>query len=200
VPNWAKHSSLRGWAFSVVGADTDHPVAPGRWVSGNHFWFRNRCLPTGFQFETSKRPEYIEMTEPKLMLDLAEAGWGGVIASDAKAVHRLQPELLDEGLLRSRASRVGRGFAEARLIPFRSSVKQAVLFRSHPFLARLFCMVSIARWSWSYAFWSCLPTSDRRVVSILTATERLSTYREYLAVCRRTQAYPIFRRLPRVPP
>lgn len=74
------------------------------------------------------------------MLDLAERGYGGVLGPDAIAYHHVGEELLDAEVVRRRAVKEGESFVAVRLVPFRSSVKQAVLFRRHPIMARLYCV------------------------------------------------------------
>ena len=190
VPEWAKDRSLAGWAFSVVGPkDRDQLVEPGRWVSGNHFWLRRSAIesrrfesPTDITLET-----HIEMSEPRLMLDLDAAGLGGVMGPDAVAGHRIQPELLDADLLRKRARRVGRGFAEVRMRPYRPNVKQAVLTRRHPTLSRAFCLLNGLHWLVRLGCVRALVRlgSERSFPLELRATERAAAYRELLRLAGR---------------
>jgi len=141
IPEWCRRLWLQSWAFSVSG-DTkqDRPAGAGRWFSGNHFWFRSRVLAGGRRFDTGELylRSHIGMEEARFQLQLGEEGLRGVMGRDAACGHRIQEDLLEFDKLRERAARVGRGFAHARLEPYRSRVKQARLFRKHPIEGRLF--------------------------------------------------------------
>lgn len=143
LPAWSQHhsmpGSIRSWMFSINGVKEERALHPGEWVSGNLFWVRTQHLPGGFRFDCSKQPHYLEMTEPKMMFDLTELGHGGVHSPLATAKHRLQAELIDFEVLKKRAALAGRGYAEARLRPFRRISRQAVLLKKHPLTGHLYC-------------------------------------------------------------
>jgi len=149
IPAWCQEAELHGWAFSVLAPKKDEVVGDGRWCSGNHFWFRSRVLADGRRFDSGNLDlrTHIETSEPQFMLRLMEEGRGGVMAPDAVCGHRVQPELLSPEVIRKRAVRCGRGFAEARLRPCRRSVHQARQFRQHPVMARGFCVLRLLKWS-----------------------------------------------------
>lgn len=180
---WTRSPFLRGWAYSVEDVKVDRLVKPGHWVSGNCFWFRAEVLPPGYQFAGQW------LTEPPLMLDLAERGYGGVLGPDAVAYHHVGEELLDAEVVRHRAVKVGESFAAVRLVPFRSSVKQAVLFRRHPIVARLYCALNILRWIGAYGLAFTAVTATRRFEWTLKAQERIAAHREYLRICGTCEAY-----------
>jgi glycosyltransferase involved in cell wall biosynthesis len=183
VPTWTRSPYLRAWAYSVEEVKADRLVKPGHWVSGNCFWFRAGLLPEDYQF-----PEGW-LTEPPLMLDLAERGYGGVLGPDAVAYHHVGEELLDAEVVRRRAVSVGESFAAVRLVPFRSSVKQAVLFRRHPIVARLYCVLNILRWIGAYGLAFTAVTTTRRFEWTLKALERIAAHRAYLRICATCEAY-----------
>ncbi len=181
---WTRSPYLRAWAYSVEAVKADRLVKPGHWVSGNCFWFRAGLLPKDNQF-----PEGW-LTEPPLMLDLAERGYGGVLGPDAVAYHHVGEELLDAEVVRRRAVSVGAAFAAVRLVPFRSSVKQAVLFRRHPIVARLYCALNILRWIGAYGLALTAVPASRRFERTLKALERIAAHRE-LGICGTCEAYRI---------
>ena len=186
VPDWCTHPRLRGWAFSVMSVSKETEVSDGRWFSGNHFWFRSRVLNDGRRFETGQ-PDlstHIEMSEPQFMLKLAEDGFGGLMAPDAVCGHRIQPDLLKFEVLQRRAVRVGRGNAVARLQPYKARIKQARLFRAHPFLSRLFCAASLIGWGAIHLASWLHPAPSARILLRLQSLERLATYHEYLRVAK----------------
>jgi glycosyltransferase involved in cell wall biosynthesis len=194
VPAWARDPYMAAWAFSVLGVEQDQMIAPGHWASGNHFWFRAKLLPKGFRFFASDRAKpqpVLEMAEPRLMLDLAEQGYGGVIGPDAVAWHHVQANLLNVDVQRQRAIMVGRTFAELRLIPYRKSVKQAVLFNKYPLLSRIFCFLNSLRWLCLYVLAKFSYSSDKQIVRTFRALERMTTYRQYLKICQGVKEYQI---------
>src|SRR5580698_11031557 len=84
-PEVAESIALRTWMYSIIDeGKEDILLDTGRWYSGNHFWFRSRCLESGIRFDD------IWLTEPKFMLDLEELGYGGVSGPDAVVGHRVQ--------------------------------------------------------------------------------------------------------------
>jgi glycosyltransferase involved in cell wall biosynthesis len=196
VPDWCQHRRLRGWAFSVMGVTEDTVLADGRWFSGNHFWFRSRVLADGRRFGTGNADTEIQiyLSEPQFMLNLAADGFGGVMGPDAVCGHRVQPELLKFEVLRERSRRAGRGFAVARLQPYKRTIKQARLFRDHPILSRLFCLASIVGWMTAHAGLWLHPVRAERIALQLQAIQRRATYREYLRIAGRMEEYRVFGR------
>ena len=194
IPDWCRHSSLRGWAYSVMEGTEEAELADGRWFSGNHFWFRSRVLRDGRRFETGNNDREIQiyLSEPQFMLKLAAEGRGGVRAADAVCGHRVQPALLDLAVLQERSRLTGRGFAVARLLPYKATVKQARLFRNHPVLSRLFCHASVLGWTTARACLWLHPVRTQRIALQLQAIQRHATYREYLKIARQTGEYPVF--------
>lgn len=188
LPSWAETPYLRKLAFSAETTDKEHEIRRDRWATGGYFWFRRSFMPDGFRFED------IWVCEPKLMLDMAAAGRGGVMSPYAVAWHHIQKELFGLKILLNRAEMVGEGFAYNRLIPYRETVKQAVLFRRFPFLARVFCLLNMIRWQLTLWFICKLQTTDRRFVNKLRAIERRATYRGYLVACRRSAEYSLWKR------
>src|SRR5271170_7688457 len=138
----------------------------GRWFSGNHFWFRSRCLAAGIRFDD------LWLTEPKFMLDLVERGHGAVSGPDAVVGHRIQARLLVESVIRERATKVGRSNAEVRLRPYRRSVKHAHFFNQHPLLGRLFCCVKLLQAAFSWVRAKLHPLASTRFVATMIALEQ----------------------------
>ncbi len=129
-PGWARSRRLRGWVYSVSDSGpAEWPMTPNNLFSGNHFWFRAAAVDGGERFAP------IWLTEPAFLLDQIEAGRRGLWVPDAVAGHRVQPELLDAGVVRRRARILGSELAEVRLRPFRSSSPQAARCRRHPVAA-----------------------------------------------------------------
>jgi glycosyltransferase involved in cell wall biosynthesis len=195
VPDWCLDPRLRGWAYSVMGnCEHDAQLRDGRWFSGNHFWFRSRVLADGRKFEKSvgSLETHIEMAEPQFMFKLVEDGYKGIMAPDAVCGHRIQLELLQLDHMKQRARRVGRGYAVARMCPYKSRLKQARLFRAHPLLGRLYCILSILGWSSLYTVSWLQPVRTERIALQLQAIQRLATYREYLHVAGQMNEYRVF--------
>ena len=185
LPAWARDPFMQSWGISVMAVDRDRLIRPGRWALGGCFWFRARLLPAGYRFRETW------LVEPPLMLDLAERGAGGVIAPDARAWHHIQPGLLDIDVMRRRAALVGEAVGAARLIPYRSSVKQAALFHQHPLLSRTGCCLNVVRWLGALVLASCSYSRDKRIVRAFKSVERIATNRQYLVSCRGAQEYRI---------
>jgi glycosyltransferase involved in cell wall biosynthesis len=180
---------LATWMFSIIdNGHEDKPMGNSRWFSGNHFWFRSRCLTTGIRFED------IWLTEPKFMLDLVEMGYGAVSGPDAVVGHRIQEDLLKETVIRERATMVGRSNADVRLRPYRHSVKQAHDLRQHPLLGRLFCCGKLVQaglsWVRAKMHWSA---RDRFVATVI-ALERLTYHEQLLRTAAQMPEYRVFRR------
>ncbi len=195
VPDWCRHPGLRGWAFSVMSVNKEAPLPEGRWFSGNHFWFRSRVLDDGRRFESGQNiMDSHFMSDPQFMLKLAEDGYHGMMAPDAVCGHRVQLDLLDYGNLKQRAARTGRGYAAARLQPFKRRIKQARLFQAHPILSRLYSIGSVLGWSLARLAASLHPWPASRYILQLQAILRFNTYREYLRIARHREEYRIFRR------
>lgn len=180
-PAWAEDTRIRSWAFSVMGgAISDRPLPDGHWPSGNHFWIRSRSIANERRFPP------IWVTEPAFILKMADEGYRGVICPDAVAGHRIQPELLNEDVIRERAIQVGRGFATVRLSHSKRT-KQAVLLQKHPFLGRVFCVYSLMRWSFGYGIANLHFTKDARFAAKIVAVERLANYAHILRIARRVE-------------
>lgn len=195
VPDWCLNPRLRGWAYSVMDyTDAAIPLGDGRWYSGNHFWFRSRVLANGRKFEAGpdSLETHIEISEPQFMLTLIEDGGKGIMAPDAVCGHRVQEELLKFEALKQRAVRVGRGYAAVRLLPFKSRIKQARLFRAHPLLSRLYSLASILGWKTAHMVSWLQPVRSARIALQLQAIQRQATYCEYLRIAKRTAYYRIF--------
>ena len=189
IPEWAHKSRLQGWIFSAADYGTkEEPLEAGRWFSGNHFWFRSKVLEGGRRFKD------IWLTEPDFMLQLAEDGRIGMWAPDAVAGHRIQPRLLEETVARQLAIKVGRCYAAVRLDPYKKSVKQAVLFKRHPFLSRTFCLLNSVRWACCYGLARLRPSKADRFERTLIALERMNTYLELFRVANGMDEYRVFSR------
>jgi glycosyltransferase involved in cell wall biosynthesis len=184
VPAWARKARLSSWLFSSAGiSSTDSPLEPGRWFSGNHFWFRARVLKNGRRFKD------IWLTEPDFQLELTESGSRGVASRDAIAAHRVQPALLQKEKALSRAKQTGKCYAWLRLLPYRRQVKQARLLRSYPRLGRLYCLLSHVVWRLLYLLAFLYPSADSRFEHRLVAVERMTTYLELFRAARYLEDY-----------
>jgi len=189
VPGWALQPLLHSWIFSAISyGDRDKPLAPGRWFSGNHFWFRSRVLAMGRRFKD------IWLTEPDFMLQLAEEGYQGIAGPDAMVGHRIQPRLLSQDVARELAVKVGRCYAALRLQPYRSRVKQSVLFRKHPVCAHLFCLANGMRWQCLLILSRLSSSTDAGFVRSLVALERVNTYWALSRIARQMDEYRVFRK------
>jgi hypothetical protein len=137
----------------------------------------------------------IWLTEPDFMLNLVEEGYSGMAAPDANVGHRVQPALFERSAALDRARKTGACSARVRLEPFRKSVKQALMFHEHPWLARLFISLKYLRWqilrlaSYFYA------TDASRFEHRLIAIEGSATAREYLRAANLIDQYSIVRRV-----
>jgi glycosyltransferase involved in cell wall biosynthesis len=187
-PEVAESIALRTWMYSIIDeGKEDILLDTGRWYSGNHFWFRSRCLESGIRFDD------IWLTEPKFMLDLEELGYGGVSGPDAVVGHRVQEHLLDQKVIRERAAKVGRSNADVRLRPYRQTVRHARFMKQHPLLGRLFCIAkliqSTGRWlrGWIH------PTPDKRFVATVVALESITYHFYLLRTAMRMPEYRILR-------
>ena len=189
VLGWALKPYIQGWIFSGgIHVGNDWPLAEGRWFTGNHFWFRSRVLSGGRRFND------LWLTEPDFMLQLAEEGFEGVMGRDAVVGHRVQPVLLSKEHALRQAVKVGREYAGVRLRPCRRKVKQARLFRGHPLLARLFCIINGARWQAIFTGLKLRSSSDEGFARSLVALERMTTYRHLLTVAGQMEEYRVFGR------
>lgn len=190
IPAWCLHPGLQLWAFSVYAPETDRAVTSGRWFSGNFFWFRSRVLTNGRRFETGENcrdPHFV--SDPQFMLNLAEDGFHGLMAPDAVCGHRIQPDLLMPSMLRLRAERCGRAFAEVRLRPYRSSVKQALLFNKHPIFARCYCVWRMLKWTMIQFTAKFSSESGMRIAWELQSTMEVAYYLELLRITSRMPEY-----------
>jgi glycosyltransferase involved in cell wall biosynthesis len=189
VPSWAKDPKLQSSYFSSFNlGNSDSPLGEGRWFSGNHFWFRSRVL--------QDRPRFKDIwnTEPDFQLDLGELGFRGIASPEAIAGHRVQPVLLERDVLLTRAKKIGSCNASVRLKPFRKVVVQARMFRQHPWLARLFCVLSYAQWYFRYLISYLYPSAADRFPHRLIALERMTGYLELLRTAKGIEDYSPWRR------
>lgn len=171
---FARSGILQTWMFSIMDlGDQDVPMGNGRWFSGNHFWFRSRCLETGIRFDD------LWLTEPKFMLDLAELGYEAVSCPDAMVGHRIQENLMAESVIRDRAVKVGRSSAEVRLQPYRRTVKHAQFMNRHPLLGRMFCCAKVVQSAWGLLRAKLHTIAGERFVATVIALERF-TYHVHL--------------------
>jgi len=179
IPKWALNKKLHSWIFSVNDwtMEKDSLLKNGQWPLGGHFWFRSRVLDNGRKFA------HVWATEPKFTLQLAEEGHDCVMGPDAVTGHRIQPELLIEKNIRERAVLVGKEYANARLRPY-MKVKQAILLKRHPILTRVFCAVSLLRWSIVYCFSQFVLSHDIRFERSVIAIERIANYFEMLRIAK----------------
>jgi glycosyltransferase involved in cell wall biosynthesis len=187
-PAYDQSIPLKVWMFSIIdegGQDT--LMGNGRWFSGNHFWFRSRCLASGIRFDDTW------LTEPKFMLDLIEQGYGAVSGPDAIVGHRIQERLLNESVIRERAAKVGRSNAEVRLRPYRESVKHARFLNRHPLLGRLFfgAMLLVSALDWVRA--KLDPFAGDRFVPTVIAIERITYHLQLLRIAAKMPEYRVLR-------
>lgn len=188
APAVAQSGALRTWMYSTIDdGEEDMVIADGRWYSGNHFWFRSRCLQSGIRFDD------IWLTEPKFMLDLVELGYSGVSGPDAVAGHRIQESLLDQKVIRERAAKVGRSNADVRLRPYRQSVKHARFMSRRPLVGRLFCLAKLIQSSGSWLRARLNPVQDERFVATVIAVEKMVYHFELLRTAGRMPEYRILR-------
>ncbi len=189
APDWARKSKLQSWLFSAgyIG-DSDSLLSDGRWFLGGHFWFRSRVLSDVGRFKD------IWPTEPDFQLNLAELGYGGVASPDAITGHRLQPGLLDRNVVLDRARKTGTTLARLRLRPYRAKVKQARLLHAHPWLGRLFCLLTYVRWRILYLVSNLYPSDASRFEHKLIAVERMATYLELFRSANDLEEYALWRR------
>jgi glycosyltransferase involved in cell wall biosynthesis len=188
-PALDQNGELKTWMFSIIDhGPEDRPMGNSRWFSGNHFWFRSRCLTTGIRFED------IWLTEPKFMLDLVEMGYGAISGADAVAGHRIQERLLSETVIRERANQVGRSNAEVRLRPYRDSVKQAHFLRQHPLLGRLYCCAKLAQAALSWMLAKMHWSASSRFVATVIALQRLAYHAQLLRTAAEMPEYRVLRR------
>jgi len=189
-PEIRRNLTLQTWMYSIIDLGReDIPLGNGRWFSGNHFWIRSRCLASGIRFDD------IWLTEPKLMLDLVELGYGGISGADAVAGHRIQERLLDKARIAERAIKVGRSNAEVRLRPFRRTVKHASFFHKHPVLGRLFCCARLVQSSFRWIQAQTRLAATSRFVATMIATEQITYHTQMLRTAGEMREYRIFRGL-----
>jgi glycosyltransferase involved in cell wall biosynthesis len=191
IPVWAYDMSIRPWAFSVIGSPRgrDIPIEPGKWPSGNHFWFRTSVL------EGNRRFRNVWATEPWFIMELQEEGHKGVFGPDAVAGHRVQPHLLDLNIQRERAAVVGA--ESAKVCAAGTTTRKGILLRNHPHLMSGICRLLILRWT------LVLPATHKgkpepaKTARELYALERRAMFSELLRILREgqeahqpTQRYP----------
>lgn len=187
-PSITGSGELKTWMYSVIDhGNRDEPMGNGRWFSGNHFWFRSRCLASGVRFDD------VWLTEPKFMLDLVEKGYGAIAGPDAVIGHRIQHRLLSESVIRDRAVKVGRSNADVRLRPYRSGVKHASFLHRHPLLGRLFCCVKLVQaglnWIGAKMHWS----ASQRFVATVIALQRVTYQVQLLRIAAQMREYSLVR-------
>jgi len=188
VPAWARNQGIRSEIFSAAGFSSESDLEGGQWFSGNHFWFRSRVWGRGVRFDD------LWITEGKFQLDLIEMGCRGLSCPGAIADHRVQRELLRPDVVIGRARRVGIGFAQLRLQPYRPHVRSARMMHEHPLLSRAYCLGRHVLGRLRYAI-SLLYSleSDRfadRVIGIMWMTAGV----EYLRVANQLEEYSIWKR------
>ena len=182
LPAWTQAPAIQGWAYSAFnrGSNADQPIQTGNWLCGGNFWFRSRVLQNGLRFEN------VWLAEARFILQLQERGARGIADPDARAGHRIQPQLLRRDVLLERAKKVGAGFAELRM---RSGTitKQGRLLRRNPLLFYAVCTTGLL-------YWSCVRVlaharlSPLRFAHILHATERATAYLTFLRMALGEQA------------
>ena len=185
IPRWATSPAIRSGVLSCVEwGERDRVLRDGQWFPGGHFWFRSRVLASGRRFRD------IWLTEPDFQLDLLENGCSGIASGEAVAGHRIQPQLLEPGVVLDRA-RLAAQIAWLRLRPFRRYVPQAVRFNRHPLLARAVCVLNYLRWRLVYGVSSfAYSTRLRRGFPLrVLALERMGIAREYLRAARGVKQY-----------
>jgi glycosyltransferase involved in cell wall biosynthesis len=193
IPEWCKMGDLQRWAYSVEGHWTrDSEIGSDRWASGNFFWFRKGVLsdhrrfphPNGIDLNT-----YMDLLEPKFMLQLAEEGLGGVAAPDAFVWHRVQKDLLEVETLRKRAGRCGRAFADVRLRPFQKNSRRCQKFKRHPIIARAYCVWHFLR-ACGVRFWAPFSRQpDSQIGHQIHAEMEMAYYGELLRIASKMPEY-----------
>jgi glycosyltransferase involved in cell wall biosynthesis len=187
-PALAQSSPLRTWMYSIIdNGGQDEFLRNGQWFSGNHFWFRSRCLESGVRFADCW------LTEPTFMLDLVELGYEAVSGPDAVVGHRIQDGLLDRKVIRERAIKVGRSNAEVRLRPYRASVKHARFMSDHPLLGRLYCCAKLVQAGFSWLRSRLHLFSIDRFVATAIAIEKLAYHLELLRTASQMREYRVLR-------
>lgn len=187
-PAIARSFPLQTWMYSIIDHGLqDKAMGNGRWFSGNHFWFRSRCLSSGIRFDD------IWLTEPKFMLDMVELGFGAISGPDAIAGHRIQASLLGKHTIRERAVKVGRSNADVRLRPCRRSVKHAQLFNQHPLLGRLLCCARLLQSCLGWVTAGLHPAAMNRFVRAAVAREQFTYYLHLLRLASQMPEYRLVR-------
>jgi glycosyltransferase involved in cell wall biosynthesis len=190
-----KSAALRTWMYSIIdGGMEDQPMGNGRWFSGNHFWFRSRCLQSGVRFDD------IWLTEPKFMLDQVERGYEAISGPDAVVGHRIQEHLLEKDVIRERARKVGESNADVRLRPYRRSVRHAEFMNRHPFFGRLFCIAKLAQSAARWARVKLITNPEERFVRGVIVTESLVYHRHLLRTAGQLPEYRLLKLLQRSRP
>lgn len=186
VPEWAREAHLQGAVFSSVITVKDAPLESGQWYLGGHFWFRERVVHDG-----TLRFKDIWLTEPEFQLNMIERGSRGTAGPDAVAGHRVQMSLLRREFALQRAHK-NNEVAMVRLRPYRSTVKQARFFRSHPLVTRLFCVARIVGWAAFYCFSLVRFSPERRFIGRLRGLMGMSISMGYLRVARECPEYSVW--------
>jgi hypothetical protein len=176
IPLWAYDITIRPWAFSVVGSprDRDIPIEPGKWPSGNHFWFRSSVLAGNRRFRN------VWATEPWFIMGLQEEGHQGVFGPDAVAGHRVQRHLLDLETQRERAVIVGA--ESAKVIAACTTARKGILLCKHPHLMRAICRLFAAKWNLVLAAAQKGKPKPAKTARALYALERRTMFTELLRI------------------
>jgi glycosyltransferase involved in cell wall biosynthesis len=191
APQWTKNCrpEVLGWAFSAMSngprpdLTADQPVRRDRWPSGNHFWFRTSLLDSKCRFGESWMPG------PSLLLDFANRGTKTVICQRVTAGHRIQPNLWDKAVVRTRAKVVGKSFASITLCPYRPTLKYPRAFHRFPVAMRLYSIAMLIRFSGLYLLARCAGARDLRIDQELHALERIEFFSELLRIAVSNSAY-----------
>lgn len=181
IPQWAYDLSIRPWAFSVIGSprERDISIEPGKWPSGNHFWFRSSVL------EGNRRFRNVWATEPWFLTGLQEKGYKGVFGPDAVAGHRVQPHLLDLSIQRERAVIVGA--ESAKVCAAGTTTPKGILLRTHPRLMSGICRLFAVRWSLVLAAMQKGKPEPAKTARELYALERRAMFTELMRIVREGQ-------------
>jgi hypothetical protein len=128
VPEWAAHGLARGLAFSVVDmGESDREMGVNKTLnhpSGNHFWFRRDVLSSVPLFPTVEPIEPDFVMDAKFVIRARRLGHRGVFVPEVKCGHRIQPGLVDAGVLLERAERYGRARAHFdSILPPKSALR-----------------------------------------------------------------------------
>jgi glycosyltransferase involved in cell wall biosynthesis len=157
VPNWARHSVLRGLMHSWIDrGPKDIELASDQFPSANHIWFKRVV------FSNKNRIRELGYMSGEFTLHLLDRGHRGLWAGGPVALHRIQPELMDVNNLRVRAKTIGRQLPHARMHHY-NGVPAAAFSRKHPWLWRLRCVANLGRWGAVWFSQYLTLDADRRI-------------------------------------